>query len=341
MSMQCQRQRDRDRGLALIELMIAMLLGLVVIGGAVGLLLANRQNYRTNEGLSQIQESARTAFELLARDVRQAAANGCGNNGRVANVLKAGANWWQTWFGLTGYDDAQTDPAVAFGAAVGDRANGTDSLQLQGIEGTGLAIENHDPVSANFKINATTTDFADSDILMVCDFDHAAILQVTSYNSSNVTVVHNVGVGVETPGNCSKGLGFPTICTTNGNEYAFKPNSQIARFAAVDWYIGNNGRAAEGGRSLYRRRLATAATVAVEEIVAGVVNMQIQYRLNGTAAFVDADAVGTGDWLNVDAVSIALTLDSADQRVSTAPTANSGRLQRTFNHVVTLRNRVP
>ncbi len=44
-------------------------------------------------------ESARTAFELLARDVRQAGNNGCGNTNRIANVLKNSAGWWTQWFG--------------------------------------------------------------------------------------------------------------------------------------------------------------------------------------------------------------------------------------------------
>ena len=58
----------RPGGFTLVELMIAMVLGLVIIGGATSLIVANRQSYRTNEGLSQVQESARTAVELLSRE---------------------------------------------------------------------------------------------------------------------------------------------------------------------------------------------------------------------------------------------------------------------------------
>src|SRR3546814_5576753 len=45
---------------------------------------------------------------------------------------------------------------------------------------------------------------------IICDPDHAAILQITNYQSTNVTVVHNSGNGSGDPGNCSKGLGYPT-----------------------------------------------------------------------------------------------------------------------------------
>lgn len=329
--------KRRSGGMTLVELMIAMVLGLVVIGGVVSIVVANKQSYRTNEALSKVQESSRTAFEILARDVRQAATNGCGNSNRIANVLP-GTSWWQGWFGVTGYDDAASDPAVAFGSDQAERVDGTDSLQLQGIEGVGLSVQTHDPALASLKINALSTGFAANDVLIVCDFDHSAIFQVSNYDSANVTVVHNAGSG----SNCSAGLGYPTDCTSSsGNVYAFGPNSQIARFAAVDWFIGNNGRASEGGRSLFRRRLGPAATMLSEEIVAGVTDLQLQYRLDGTDSFDDASALGVGDWASINAVSISLTMDSADERVSTDASVNSGRLQRTFTHVVTLRNRVP
>ena len=45
----------RNAGLALVELMIAMVLGLVIIGAVTGIMLSNTQSFRTNKGLSQLQ----------------------------------------------------------------------------------------------------------------------------------------------------------------------------------------------------------------------------------------------------------------------------------------------
>jgi type IV pilus assembly protein PilW len=322
--------------------MVSMVLGLVIVGGATGVILANRESYRTNEALSQVQESARTAFELLARDVREAGLSGCDRSGRMANVLDTddGTAWWQTWFGVAGYEGAETNPAVPISTTTAERVAGTDSIALQGIQGTGLTIESHNAASANFKINATTTDFVENDILVVCDFDHAAMLQVTNYNDSNVTVVHNTGEGVATPGNCSKGLGYPTDCDSEtGNAYIFGPNSQVARLSAATWYIGNNGRPGEGGRSLYRRRMGGGGVVQTEEVVAGVTNLELSYREQGVDEFQQANVVG--NWSNVSAVMIALTVQSADQRVTSDPSVNAGRIERRFTNIVTLRNRVP
>lgn len=329
----------RQRGFTLVELMISMVLGLVIIGGATGVILANRQSYRANEGLSQIQESARSAFELLARDVRQAGVTGCDSNGRIANVLESesGVQWWQDWFGIRGFEGEQDDGAVDFGtgAPPGNRVNGTDSIQLQGIQGTGLTVVQHVATSANFKINVASTAIATGDIVMVCDFDHAAIFKITNYNSANRTVLHSSKEAGD-PRNCSKGLGYPVDCdSTNGNAYTYGPNSQLSRLTAVDWYIGDNQRPAEGGRSLFRRSMSGVA----EEIVAGVTDMQISYREAGGTDFGPATAVAV--WNNVNAVMITLTLASADAHLSTEASVNSGRLQRSFTNVITLRNRVP
>lgn len=327
----------RARGVTLVELMISMLLGLVVIGGAMGVILANRHSYRTNEGLSQIQESARTAFELLARDIRQAGVTGCTNNGRVANVVisTGGTPWWQSWFGLRGFDGGQSDGAVGLGtAAPGNRVEGTDSIHVQGIEGLGQSIISHDPSSATMRIDQATGAIAADDIMMACDFDHAAIFKVTEYHRANVTVMHDAGAS-ESLRNCSKGLGYPTVCETVGNTYAFGPNAQLAHVMAADWYVGDNRRPLEGGRSLYRRRMNASS----EEIVAGVTDMQARYREAGRSDFREATSVEA--WEDVNAVMITLTLQSEDQRITTDARRNSGRLQRQFTSIVTLRNRVP
>ncbi|HEY6126246.1 MAG TPA: prepilin-type N-terminal cleavage/methylation domain-containing protein, partial [Steroidobacteraceae bacterium] len=110
--------RSNNKGFTLIELMISMVLGLVVVGGVISVVLANRRTYNTNEGLSQVQESARTAFELLARDIRQAAGNGCDNTTGVSNVLNTSTAWWRDWYGMEGFESSETDSAVAQGPGV-------------------------------------------------------------------------------------------------------------------------------------------------------------------------------------------------------------------------------
>lgn len=321
--------------MTLIELMIAMLLGLIIIGTVISVILAGRQSYLTNEALSQVQESARTSFELLARDIRQAASSGCGNT-RIANTVDVPVGtWWGEWVAIRGYDGATAAPAVAFGAGVGARVAGTGAVLLQGTDGAGLGVESHDVPNFTMDINAAATDFAVGDVLMVCDFDHATIFRVTGYDNANVRVTHDIGA----PGaaNCSRGLGFPTDCSSaTGNAYQFGPNSHISRMNSVTWYIGNNGRDEEGGRSLYRVRLGPGAALVTEEIVSGVSDMQVLFRQQGDAILTAAPA----NWDAVTAVEVTFTLDSVAARVSSDLAVNEGRLQRNFSMLVGLRNRV-
>ena len=65
--------RNAVRGLTLVELMIAMMLGLLVVGSATAIFISNRQTYRATEGLGRVQENGRMAFELMARDLRDTA----------------------------------------------------------------------------------------------------------------------------------------------------------------------------------------------------------------------------------------------------------------------------
>lgn len=333
----------RSRGFTLVELMIAMLLGLLIIAGVISVFLSNKQSYRTNQALGEVQDGSRLAFEMLARDIRQAGGTACGNTARIANVLNnsttGGSNWWADWNNAVhGYDDATADPALTATGA-GAPVASQSSIQLMHSASDGaLSVVNQNKNAANFTVNETTPVIPDGAIVIVCDPDHATILQVNKGNSGNVTVEYNTG-NANSPGNCSKGLGFPTDCSSpNGNQYTFGANSQIAQLAADDWYIGTNP---VGGRSLYRVALAASGTdqnsvtsaSPPQEMVRNVTGMQIQYLQGGTN-FVSAASVT--DWSQVTAARVILTVQSTDQRAGT----DMQPLTRQYTTTVTMRNRV-
>jgi len=351
MNMKRQSMRNKchqgvvQGGFTLVELMIALVLGLVVIGGVISVFLSNQQSYRTNQALGEIQDNSRTAFEFLARDIRDAGLTGCGNLGRVANVLMnspagGGADWWANWGNAVhGYDDTQIDPAVATGTAPTDRVANTDSIELLGAGDSTYTVDAPNSTTAQFKLNEPKTDLADGDIVIVCDPNQATIMQVTNYNVANVTVVHNAGSGSGTPGNCTKFMGYPTLvpCSVaNGTPYTYANNAQLAKLSAVDWYIGNNPA---GGRSLYRETMGNNAGTPMavfQEMVRNVTNMQITYLVKGAPSYVAASSVALTDWSNVTAVQVQLTFQSTNQRAGT----DVQPLQRNYTTTITLRNRV-
>ena len=68
------RRMSRFAGFGLIELMIAMVLGLLVLGAAIAVFQSNQRTFDANEGTNRIQEGARVAFEMMASDLRAALA---------------------------------------------------------------------------------------------------------------------------------------------------------------------------------------------------------------------------------------------------------------------------
>jgi type IV pilus assembly protein PilW len=66
-------------GVSLIELMVAMLLGLFLIFGAVTIYQQSRTTFRTTEAVARLQEVARLAFDVLESDVRMASYWGLNN----------------------------------------------------------------------------------------------------------------------------------------------------------------------------------------------------------------------------------------------------------------------
>lgn len=335
-------------GFTLIELMIAMLLGLLIIGGVIAVFLSNKQTYATHNAISQVQDSSRNTFELLSRDIRETGLTGCGNPGRIANVLNIGPNGTgtKTWYAdmanaIRGYDGSTADPAVAFSTATtsptsadtGLRVSNTSSIQLVGGDGTGLTVNSHDTTTSKITVNETDALLAAEDFVVICDPDHAVIAQVTSITGS--PAVLTLAAGTTNPGNCSTGFGFPTDCaTTTGSVYTYIGNSQVSKLYAVDWYIGFNPL---GGKSLYRVALGAGNTTSQQEMVRDVSNMQISYHSStqSPASFISATTVT--DWTKVDAVMMSLTLDSASKF---AGTKNNTPVTRVIPITVTLRNRV-
>ena len=62
--------RAAQQGLSLVELMVAIALGLFLSWGAIQAFLSGKQTYSTQQALSRIQENARLVQDFLGFDIR-------------------------------------------------------------------------------------------------------------------------------------------------------------------------------------------------------------------------------------------------------------------------------
>lgn len=356
---QTPTSRRRQSGLSLIELMIALVLGLIVVGAASAVFLSNRRVYGTSETVNRMQESSRVAFELMSRDVREAGGNPCSSSSTVVNQLATASDaWWQAFAqGIRGYNGATATPGTAFGSAAANRVNGTDAVDLHLANTGDYRVTAHTNPSAELDLN-TNAGVTEGEILMVCNMDFALIFQATGLSSTN-KVQHNGGGGSATPGNTCAAFKFdPTgNCTVNrycmlvpagvpaAAECDLKSDTpaRMARVVSVRWYIGNNGR---GSTSLYRATLTSKDADAIPdpteppvEIAEGVTDMNITYLSNGGGVYQAPAAVA--NWRNVVAARVSLTFSGVEGGLAAGDIrgTDGNVLTRTVVNTVALRNR--
>ncbi|OOV08317.1 hypothetical protein RF819_17815 [Rhodoferax fermentans] len=351
--------RPRQQGLTLIELMVSLVLGLILVGGVLSIFVSTNQTARVNDNLMRIQENARMAFDLMARDLREAGQNPCGSK-LVANVLRSAGSIpvWGNWNAgtLRGYDNTQDETGIkAFGTTTNARVSGTDAVLMIKADGGDIAVELHDTAAFQFTLATTSSNFQENDIALVCDGKSAAIFQIYDATPHTGTgkgkdVFHQAD---STNINCSSFLAYTapaSNCPANIKKFKIDsetPEIKIAPLGSYFWYVGN----AEGGkRSLYRSKITHSSTnskiiiMSPDEMIPNVQDLQITYLTrNGTTGALADDWVAASsitDWADdslttqVVAVRLDLTLQSTDN-VST----NQTPIQRHLIHVVGLRNR--
>lgn len=324
----------QHQGFSLVELMIAMMLGLFLIGGVISVFLSNREVYRQNENLARMQENARYAFEVLGRDVREAGGIVCGANFAPTNVVtNPSNNWWSSWNdgtnninGIRGFYGKQNNASFpkAFGTAAASRVEGTDdattpdALIVLSASTQSYTITTHVPTATppTFTLNTTSHRFSVGEVIMACDYGKAALFQVTGPSVLNDTNLANDGNTVE---------------HSSALVNAFQSGGQLTPLSASAWYIGFNGR---GGRSLYRIYLSGNP----EEIAEGVTDLQLFYLTKDASGNLPTsyvrDTTGITDWSRVVAVRMVFTMQSLENvGIGATP------LTRTWNTVITLRNR--
>lgn len=325
-----------QRGLSLIELMVALVLGLLLTMGALSIFLASRAAYRTTEDLSRVQETARIAFELMARDVREAGGNQCASVIRLANVsADRDSAFWKNWgVSFRGFDGATgfVAPTSGFGNAQGERLAGSDAIELHSTQDLGIYLtEAMAGRDAALKVNRVPADVQGGDVLMVCDFRLVSVFKATSVAGS--ALAHDPS------GNCSVGFTrqLALLCDDKSvpaqSWHLYGRNAIVGRPQAVRWFIGANKA---GGTSLFRQVLYSdrAPTPAADEVAQGVAEMAITYLADGKTGY--ASAAGVTDWGTVKSARVVLTLKS-----DRASGSDSQPIVRTVTTVLSLRKRNP
>jgi len=332
--------RRFQRGLSLVELMIALVLGLLLTTGVISIFISSKQSYAQQDAQAQIQENVRFALEMIARDLRMAGYGGCAEGVNVANTVenysgsimnfKDGLIGYEYDGGIANFPDDFRNSVVA----------NTDAVVIYTVNSSSeLGVTSHNPMSATVHLNAAH-DLKPGAILLMADSNCSNIgifvlTGPTNNNNNATTTVHNTGQTFQYDGknygNCTKALKGNFDCNDqSGAEHvAYSPGSSVYQMESVAYYIGTSTADASVS-SLYRKPIVGNA----EEMVEGISDLQLLYGLRSGSGikYVKANAISASDWSKVNAVRITLTARSLSN-IQGSP------LTDTFTTTVHLRNR--
>ena len=266
------RSRRRLSGITLIELMVALLIGSLLIAGAVTIYVQSRNTYRVTETTARLQEVARYALNVVESDVRLAGFWGL-THGAAAIDNRAGPN----------------EAASAIDSPVSSNCGVNWVVDAERfIEGRDGDYDLDCAVAAP---NAATNW---TDVLVV----RRASSDTRPLNSSRIQVQSNrLHAEIFRGSTIPAGFGTPPASET--------------RDLLVHAYYVTQGPANANGVIPYALRRQTLIggsppTIRDEEIIPGIQDLQIQFGIDE-----DGDVAGTTDrYVDPDAVPVTARITS-------------------------------
>ena len=359
LSLSCEAgdmKRQSQAGFGIIELMIAITLGIVLSGAVIQVTLASQRSQRILEAVSQLQESGRIAVSFLTRDLRMAGYMGCPNLERIpVNVIAKNP---PSDLNFTAENVLRGQDNVSAGNAYSAVAN-TDIISIQRAVPPAVNLAgNVAPNNANIQIESNPAGIGANDLVFVTDCINADLFKATTASNnggngngngngnSNVTITH--ASNNNSPNKLSKIYGY---------------DAEVMGFQSLVYFVRDSGRTTPAGNAIHSlwvqaRSLGSGAAPNATELVEGVEDMQITYG-EDTDGDRDIDAYRSAadvtDFSAVLSVRIELLMHSLDDNIigssgefvqnslsfNGAAVASDQRLRQVYSTAVAIRNRLP
>jgi len=306
--------------MTLVELLVAMSIGLVVVGAMAALYVRTSQSNRQLEALARLQENARYAFELLGYDIRLAGSTGCYTpvQATPANFVMSGSSYWWSNIGQPLYGQDETADSNAAGdsnfPSVAPGAYGSNALRGDTLVVLRANTEDRLGTVGSYDLGTGTVPFTDptgtgfnkGSLLLLTDCKSQTVLfQKTgpADPASTAAIEHALGSGNPlSPGNCVAHLNVASNCTTTSSTSAMT-GARLAALSANAYYLRASPYKYPNSNqyipALYRQTLGTASgqvSTTAEELVSGVTDLQFSYGicvtdLNGNCTIKASDGV--------------------------------------------------
>ncbi|MCP3868167.1 MAG: hypothetical protein GY703_08760 [Gammaproteobacteria bacterium] len=327
-----REESNRQRGVGLVELLIAMALGLVLTLGIMEIFIGSKQAYQTQDALSRIQENGRYAMAELSRNIRMAGFQGCGNLGEIETIVHAnnlpGSGGFSVADAVRGYEyDKSSDefapPHLNAGMAPAPNRS-TDLISISRAGECGAYLSGAmDPDAPPNLVTVENT----------CAFNSGEPVIITDCTTAELFVADVNEAGDE--------LRFNTANTRTELSRAYSDDARVFRFEQVDYFIQENNF---GRLALFRRINGGPSQEMVEGIHESdpdeVRELQVEYGEDTTgdrSVDVYSAAPAVADWSNVSSVRLRLFLRSRQGNI----TLDNEPLSQVMTSTIGIRNRLP
>lgn len=363
-------RKNASAGFSLVELMLALALGIVVVTGIVQLFVGNSQTYNVLNGQARLQENARFAMEFISRAARSAGYFGCAPE--FQNVVKGLRGGWnaipefdmtQMVQGYNGNDDGSWSPPLStlprssgglnvnvFIAGNGIDTTtvepGTDVLVFRGMQRPGQRLVQLLQPTGTPVVTAPGGDpgFGVDDVVLVGNCEQAAMFRVTGMNvaGDEATLFHATSAAgglyenadtIESPTGT-----IPFTLSFLGRSYG--EDTTVGALETTYFFVAPGlGEDSQGNApSALWQKVGSAAPV---ELVQGVEDLEVTFGVDTTLTdgvananqYVDFDAVP--DPNQVVSLRVSITVNSVDAVDQGNP------ITRTFSKTLLLRNANP
>ncbi|WP_320824446.1 PilW family protein [Reinekea sp.] len=181
--------RTQQKGLSLVELIVAFGLASFIIAGIIQVVLSNQKAFNLTESMVRVQESGRFALNFIADDIRQSGGYGCTPTFDAVsqNIQSFAAN-------MTDINAIQTQASGAFGNSLDGAAGGTGAFDAPDQLAV-LRLNNQNGASITGGVVAPTTlsmatggTFAVGDYVLVSNCEVADLIQLAA-GTNNLQIV--------------------------------------------------------------------------------------------------------------------------------------------------------
>ncbi len=312
-----QKSITKQIGLTLIEIMVAMTIGLIIMAGVMQIYVSNKQTYRVTEAMSRLQENGRFASHFIMKDIRSAGYQGCKKRLYMDTKLAVSPPdyIYDPNASLSAINNS--DGSETIGTTAISPLPNTDVLTVQSAQRCGVLDAAMTSTSSNISVSLSCT-IKNNDYFIVSDCGSSELAQVT--NSDPVT--------------------SPISHTAFISKY-YNAGTDFLKVSSFTYFIGINA----SGIPALMRRDNNAGTI--EEMVEDVEDLQFEYGEDTNGDDVPNRYVTANNVVNMqDVVSVKMTIsvrtasNGMALSASTNPTtgATDKRIRKTFSTTIAIRN---